>query len=1844
MPSTNIRGHLSVSKIALPLILLLVPFYCQAVEDRVNDPFGARMARGLGSEAFRSDFDDIDAVNLFNGSLQLSIPIGASYPAGGDLSYQLVAYYNSNVEDVRLRFGPLPGNPWDPNPVEFAARMPNAGSTAGLGWSLHLGRLLSPAHHGEYNQLSAIERERRPKPGFVGEGTFFPSSGWRYLAPDDSVVDFYATLRDESAAAPDVFYTRDGRYLRLQLRSPGTNDTRLGACPSSNGTEQCAFLEFPNGDIHRFEKRPIWPDTLYNPDPWRLRAIRDRGNGSASFNSIDVHYFANRWEIQDRYGRVQRVHWEPDPVAGGAPGWYHGRVKRVELTAFGGAAAYDFHYGNATFPRINDQGTNIETWSVSVLQRIVRPDGLAYDMTQQGNPSASVPIGTIRLPNGGRVDWQYGSISFPTVTTCGGEGSPISGEPQRAVLARIVRDATGVALKDTHYLRGQYHGEGLPVSTFTTGYCTNDGVWTTPNAELVTGVFEAYEQGAARLTLHYHSIWPFPSYITDDAWNGTHWTERQARTWGWKGEDFGQPFTRNEHHAASKTFLSSRIYDCPFQQPPGPGQTHDPKAMAGTCTLRRSHYIQREGIREYPRSCAVRCTPYEIGDLGHDPIVAGLAQTYTAVTRFDDNQGKIARDDFIDNDGFGRYRWQYSSGNVGPDRTVFEYADHHEHRGTLELLPTGNPSPSSSWSNYPAHHAWTLDNLTVHRVGEYDASGNPRLIQQQHACYLANSTQLHRKRLRKNPNVESSVDLVQVYDYANTNPGLPVHSRFYGGDLTQLPAVSNGQGCGYAFEQSAPAFRLDHEYAHGVLLSSRVNGSTDFLINRRSRTGAIGIDLNSGLVTAERDGSGTLVTETTYDPMGRPTRKTRLGGPGFSRIDVGPDDEFTYYLPGYPAPPGWSGPLDRPIVIARSHKGATTLQRITSILDVLGRTVRTETLHPESGSLRVDMGYTPDGRIRFETTPQLTTSFNPSLGTSRTYDVFGRPLDVVKPDGHSIRYDYGGIRRVDVTTSIGVTENPQSVGTRRSKTTSIHDRYGNLLRVSEPVSTTAASPAIADCSQSHTICKVTHFGHDALGRRLSATRAGQTRMWGYDGRGLMTYERLPELGGGNAPCTSPGAGCRMLSRYNALGSPGFSSDGGTAVGFEYDNSGRLTRITDGSAPQPKPYASFVYGTSGVANGRLVSARRHNYVTRSNSGGAGEFPGGASLYGDRRVTFTHQYQFNGNPSLRQVQVHHVRPNGSEFLMAQFEQSWSSDFAGRLSRTVYPRCTNNCFDAGPVRAVDVQYGFGSRPLALSTADNLGATLGYHSNGQLRRITHHGPVGRTDWFGMGPNHLPRLASINLASASSTNPGTSGLLNLGNYAYDGADNITQIGTTRFVYDYNSRLGKSFVAGFWGASQSFAYDLQDNMTAATPDTFQFNPATNRLQAADMGYDASGQLDRVGAYRFSYDVFGQQESMVHESGTANPCILSNPTGSCWLYWYGPDGQRVGGIALLPSGQNGGYFWTLRDLDGRTLRRFEGINEGITATEDLVYAGGTLVGSKDLGSNTPLHHHSDHLGSIRLSRNAVNGQIAGERSFSPYGRPIADTLELDTHHWAGYERDPNGLTNSMGARQYFSTWGRFFTPDPARDGWNLYAYARNNPITFTDPTGMTTQRGNCVDRGQETGAAQFASNQKACSVGDNGKDGPVAQFHDWIDIVTPDPSGDVIDVIASGPTREAAIEDVLKWFSTTSLAQRSAIDIQREPAQLPRMRAATKLDFYFGALAESRKAMSAELVGDQDAAKDHLSALRALLRLYRVHAGRSDTHSPFPGQELPLPVKFMEWQSRQRNWLHQRMMQPKHRRK
>jgi RHS repeat-associated protein len=198
---------------------------------------------------------DIDHVNLFNGSLVITIPIGQSYPVGGGLSYGLTLTYSSGVWDFREADG-------------GEVPQPSRTSNAGLGWRVSLGR---------YYPWSDPDNDRGID---------------LYVGADGGEHWFYKTLHAGDADEPGdglqpyqqtVQYTRDGSYLRSKKLASGWT------------------IEFPDGQIHTFNSAG------------RLTRMEDRFG-----NYVNVTYGTGLWTLTDRHQRSQKIYFQSLPQGGGS--------------------------------------------------------------------------------------------------------------------------------------------------------------------------------------------------------------------------------------------------------------------------------------------------------------------------------------------------------------------------------------------------------------------------------------------------------------------------------------------------------------------------------------------------------------------------------------------------------------------------------------------------------------------------------------------------------------------------------------------------------------------------------------------------------------------------------------------------------------------------------------------------------------------------------------------------------------------------------------------------------------------------------------------------------------------------------------------------------------------------------------------------------------------------------------------------------------------------------------------------------------------------------------------------------------------------------------------------------------------------------------------------------------------------------------------------------------------------------------------------------------------------------------------------------------------------------------
>lgn len=131
----------------------------------------------------------------------------------------------------------------------------------------------------------------------------------------------------------------------------------------------------------------------------------------------------------------------------------------------------------------------------------------------------------------------------------------------------------------------------------------------------------------------------------------------------------------------------------------------------------------------------------------------------------------------------------------------------------------------------------------------------------------------------------------------------------------------------------------------------------------------------------------------------------------------------------------------------------------------------------------------------------------------------------------------------------------------------------------------------------------------------------------------------------------------------------------------------------------------------------------------------------------------------------------------------------------------------------------------------------------------------------------------------------------------------------------------------------------------------------------------------------------------------------------------------------------------------------------------------LISISLLGSSTVLsaqapteiveYYGTDAIGSVRVVFDAA-GNITGRMDYTPFGTEISSGAGLPSRRFAELFRDGENGLDCAQARSYQVRTGRFTGEDPIFAGlyepqqWNRYAYAINNPLSFTDYTGLQAQ--------------------------------------------------------------------------------------------------------------------------------------------------------------------------------------------
>jgi len=208
-------------------------------------------------------------------------------------------------------------------------------------------------------------------------------------------------------------------------------------------------------------------------------------------------------------------------------------------------------------------------------------------------------------------------------------------------------------------------------------------------------------------------------------------------------------------------------------------------------------------------------------------------------------------------------------------------------------------------------------------------------------------------------------------------------------------------------------------------------------------------------------------------------------------------------------------------------------------------------------------------------------------------------------------------------------------------------------------------------------------------------------------------------------------------------------------------------------------------------------------------------------------------------------------------------------------------------------------------------------------------------------------------------------------------------------------------------------------------------------------------------HTYTFNVANQLTSVTKPSGTAS-------------FTYDGDGLRFSKTT------DAGTTYYLRDPQGRVLVEFKP-----TVINEYVYLDGQRLCKIQTDQNqvqSRLYYHADTVGTP-LAETDDLGQLVAGAQYYPFGSEVSPGAATDPHKFTGKELDDETGLYYFNARYYDADLGRFVSVDPVGgsntdpQSWNRYAYALNNPVTVTDPSGRCA--GLCVGAAVLGGAALVA---------------------------------------------------------------------------------------------------------------------------------------------------------------------------
>ncbi|MGH9305314.1 MAG: LamG-like jellyroll fold domain-containing protein [Acidimicrobiales bacterium] len=770
-------------------------------------------------------------------------------------------------------------------------------------------------------------------------------------------------------------------------------------------------------------------------------------------------------------------------------------------------------------------------------------------------------------------------------------------------------------------------------------------------------------------------------------------------------------------------------------------------------------------------------------------------------------------------------------------------------------------------------------------------------------------------------------------------------------------------------------------------------------------------DPNGQVTTQTYDSSGNLLTST--DPLGRTSTMTynALNEPLTRQDPRGVTTTYVYdprgnllskSTPVCASPPCQSGAPGQATTYAYAdigHPGDVTAitdpeSKVwsyrydsygdrTSVTDPLGE-VTTSTFNADGQMLSAT---TPLGNVTgCGCASSYTTVYSYVIPGTSTVDEFGDVQTITDPLGHVTTFGYDANR--NKTSTIDANGNVSSF---------VYDAANELTQTRRPgtpqtILSTDYNPdgTIADQRDGKNNATIS-YGYDSLARVSTITDAlNNSVAYTYDANGNRLTRQDPA---GNCN-TTPKSGCTtyVYDAGNELDAISYSDNTTPNVSaITYDGDGLRAAMTDGTGTSLWVHDSLGRLTS-YANGN-GAVLRWSYSLR-NLPTAVTYPGGH--------TVTKSYDDAG----RMISIKDWLPNPNT-------TKFSYDSNSNLTAETFPSGSG---------LVD-RFGFNAAnqittvsAIRASTATMFSATYSRDPDGQLTSDTS-APSASNSYKYTPLNQLCYAGSSTSAACSNPPVGAIG------YMFDGADNLTKMGTTTQAYNSADRLcftlgapSTNTCAAPPAGATTYTYDARGNQTG------------HRLASGSGTCDTYDQANRITAMIV---------------GTGATCTSPSTVAS---YSYDGNGLRM---AKTVGADTTRFVWDPTSDVALLLQQTSGAN-----TISYLYGPNGLPLEQITASGTALFYSHDQLGSTRLITDAT-GTSQATYTYDPYGNL---TASVGTIHnplkFAGQYQDSESGHYYLRNRYYDPATAQFLSVDPmVAETGSAYGYVNDNPVNGTDPLGL-----------------------------------------------------------------------------------------------------------------------------------------------------------------------------------------------